>query len=48
MMDPLPSEGLTAKDIVICLNDTLGLHSAQPLQLYAGLPHFPCPGFSGT
>lgn len=35
-MDPLPSEGLTAKDIVICLNGTLGLHSAQPLQLYAG------------
>lgn len=48
MMDPLPSEGLAAKDIVIYLNSTRGLHSAQPLQLYAGLPHFPCPGFSGT
>lgn len=48
MMDPLPSKGLAAKDIVIYLNSILGLHSAQPLQLYAELPHFPCPGFSGT
>lgn len=33
MMDPLPSEGLAAKDIVIYLNSTRWLHSAQPFLL---------------